>query len=261
MKKVLFFGISLIFISVFGYSQSITAAWVEGQVQLRSGNSWKDIDIGDELNADAVIRLGRASFAEFSSTNATITLSSEGTYNLSSLVAAGGEQAARRADVVAKMSRIVDRQTPRSTVVAGVRGSFEGAPEKTVWALEDDDPELLAEEARDLIEEGKYQQAAELFGRAAYDSIGEIRDEYEYAQAWSYTAAGNTIEAIKILRGMNPQGFYAIPRVILLSRLNLDTGAANEALELLRSIESSPVLVGDDAELVKELKAEALSSL
>lgn len=261
MKKRFLLGL-LVVCSVFSiHAQSVLTAWIEGQVQLRSGTTWTDIDIGDDLSPNAVVRLGKASFAEFNTNNNTITLSSEGVYDLSTLIAASEEQAGKRAAVVAKMSRIVNRQTPRSTVVAGVRGSFEGAPEKTEWALEDDDPELLAEDAKQFITNEKYLEAADLFGRAAEESIGEVRDEYQYSQAWSYAAAGKTIDAIKTLRSMQVQGYFEVPRAILLARLNLDTGAIQEALNVLESVEDNPALIGEEIQLVKELKQEALASL
>jgi len=261
MTKRFLLVLIIVYSAVTIHAQSVVTAWIEGQVQQRSGNSWTDIDIGDELRSNTVVRLGKSSFAEFSTSNNTITLSSEGTYDLSALIAASEEQAGKRAAVVAKMSRIVNRQTPRSTVVAGVRGSFEGAPEKTEWALEDDDPELLAEDAKQYIAKEQYLEAADLFGRAAEDSIGEVRDEYQYSQAWSYTAAGKTIDAIKTLRSMQTQGYFEVPRAILLARLNLDTGAVQEALRVLEAVEDNPALVGEDIQLVKDLKQEALASL
>lgn len=249
--------IALAFVAAMAAAVPMTASWIEGKVELRVGSAWKEVYEGDTLDSASVVRLGPNSLAEFSSGARKVALSSEGTYNLDNLLNSSNAQAHKTSTVVNKLSRVVDSKTPRSTVVAGVRGDFEGAPEKTIWAVDEDDPETLAEEGRILIDAERYADAAERFSRAADEAIGQKRDEYRYAQAWSLAAANDLLGAIKVLRPMEASGYYAVPRAILLARLNLDTGAPKEAAAVLDTVAANPALSGEDAAMVKELREEA----
>lgn len=253
--------VALAFAAAMAAAVPMTASWIEGKVEVRVGSAWKPISMGDALDSASIVRLSSNSLAEFSSGSRKVALSSEGTYNLETLLAAGPGQAGKTSTVVNKLSRVVDSKTPRSTVVAGVRGDFEGTPEKTIWAVDEDDPESLAEEGRALIDGERYADAADRFRRAAEEAIGQKRDEYRYAQAWSLAAANDLLGAIKVLRPMEASGFYAVPRAILLARLNLDTGAPREAAAVLDTVASNPALSGEDAAMVKELREEARLAL
>jgi hypothetical protein len=238
-------------------SLPVTVSWVEGSVDIRSGSSWRSLEIGSVVDSASTVRLGRASFAEFAAGAKKISLTSEGSYILDSLLASAAEQGQKRSDVVAKMGRMVSKQAPRSTVVAGVRGDFEGAAPTTTWAVDDDDPEALAKEAQKYLSRDEYAQAAELYGMAALDSLGDAKNEYLYAQAWSFAADDNPIGAIKALRTMDSSGMFSLPRSILLARLSLDTGAARDAAALLDEVSRDPSLAGEEAKLVADMRAEA----
>ncbi len=238
------------------YAVPLTATWIEGDVALRQGTTWQEILAGDSLDSSSVVRLGRGSLAEFSSGSQKIALSTEGTFNLGTLIKAGGAQEEKRSNVVSKMGKLIDKQAPRSTVVAGVRGDFEGKPETTLWAVDEEDPEALAAEARALLAEENYTQAADLFGRAAVEAFGDQRDEFLYTQAWCLAAGDSVIGAIKVLRPMGSSGPYALPRAILLARLSIDTGASAEAALLLDEAARNPALSGEDAELVRQMRLE-----
>lgn len=261
MKRSIFLALIALCAGALSFAVPLTASWIEGDVFLRVGSGWKEIQPGDKLDSASTIRLGLNSFAEFSAGARKIAVTSEGTFNLDALLSASASQAQKRSNVVDKMGRMVAGQAPRSTVVAGVRGDFEGAPEKTNWAVDDDDPETLAEEAEALLSRKQYAAAAKKFGEAASGAIGDKRDEYAYSQAWALAAAEDAIGAIKVLRPMKPSGAYAVPRAILLARLSLDTGAARDAAAVLDEVARRPGLVGDDAAIVKELREEARQAL
>lgn len=235
----------------------LTVSWVEGQVDVKSGPGWKAIDVGDTVESASSVRLGPGALAEFMAGKRKIAVSAEGVYALDSLLAASASQEASRVSVVGKMGRFVNTEAPRSTVVAGVRGDFEGAPANTTWVVDEDDPETLAEEARALAAKDQFEPAAKKFALAAEGALGDKRDEYRYSQAWCLASANDAIGAIKILRPMASSGAFGIARGILLARLNLDTGAAKEAMALLDEVAKNPSLAGDDAALVDELRAES----
>jgi len=257
MKRICF----TVFISVIGFvglfAVPLTASWVEGDVSVKTGTKWQELFLGDTLDSSALVRLGPGSLAEFSSGSRKIALSSEGSFNLDSLLQSSGAQVQKRSAVISKLGRMVDNQAPRSSVVAGVRGDFEGSTAKTEWAVDESDPEVLAADAKQFLEQKNYVQAAKLFGEASIEAYGEQRDEYTYSQAWCLAASENMLGAIKILRPMQPIGLYSIPRAILLGRLSIDTGAYKEAVSILSDAQKNPSLSADDAELIKQLQAEA----
>lgn len=257
MKRISVVSVLFLFIAAFALAIPMTASWIEGDVFVRVGSSWKEIEPGDKIDSSSVVKLGLGSLAEFTAGSRKIAVSTEGTFNLDALLSASGAQQQKRSTVMDKMGRLVGNQGPRSTVVAGVRGDFEGAPEKTEWAVDDDDPAVLAEEADQLVSQKRFAEAAKKYEKAAADALGDKREEYRYAQAWCLASADNAIGAIKVLRPMNASGSYSIARAILLARLSLDTGAAKEAAAVLDDISRNPTLAGDDAAMVKELREEA----
>lgn len=260
-RRLISLGVLFLFVAAASFAAPLTATWVEGDVTVAVGSSWRAVEIGDDVDSASVVRLGKNSYAEFVAGSRKIALTSEGTFKLDTLITSVGTQETKRAAVMGVMGRLIDRSAPRSTAVAGVRGDFEGAPETTMWATDEDDPETLGAEGRDLVAKQRYLEAAELFGRAATEALGDQRVEYQYSQAWCLAAANNAIGAIKILRPMNDAGAYAIPRAILLARLNLDTGAAKEAVALLDQVAADPTLSGEDAALVKDMREEARVAL
>ena len=260
--KHIFLTFLLVFLSLFSiYGVPLTASWVDGDVTMKVGSSWQEINTGDTVDSGTVVRVGSDSMAEFTSGSQKVAFSSPGTYNLENLLKTGNVQEQKRSGVLNQLSRLVDKQAPRSTVVAGVRGDFEGNSDKTEWAVDENDPQTLADEGQKLLASKKYADAAASFGDAAAQALGDQRDEYRYNQAWCLAMSDNLIAAIKILRPMNASGPYSIPRGILLARLSLDTGAPKEAASLLDEISANPSLVGDDAALVKQMKEEAAKAI
>jgi len=261
MKRSIVFILLAVCAVAIAQAIPLTASWIEGEVTVRVGSAWRAVEPGDKVDSASILKVGLGSFAEFTSGARKIAVSAEGTYNLDTLLSASGAQELKRSGVMDKMGKMVGKQAPRSTVVAGVRGDFEGAPEKTTWAVDDDDPDALAQEGQEFITQKRYVDAARSFGKAAEEALGDKREEYRYAQAWSLAAGDNAIGAIKVLRPMSSKSIYAIPRAILLARLSLDTGANRDAAAILDEISRNPSLVGEDAALVKELSEEARLAL
>ncbi len=257
MNRAFFAVLAAVSVVSLSYGVPLTASWVEGDVFVRAGSSWKEIQPGDRVESSAAVRLGLNSFAEFSSGGRKIALSAEGTFNLDALLSASASRVQRSSSVLSKMERLVVDRSPRSTTAAGVRSEMQGDPEKTEWALDDEDPQTLAEDAQGLVKEMRYAEAAKKFGAAAEGAMGGQRDEYRYSQAWCLAASSDSIGAIKILRPMNAEGAFAVPRALLLARLNLDTGAAREALAVLDQIVRVRSLSADEAGLADELRDEA----
>lgn len=73
-------------------AEEIVVGFVDGAVELKETDSWVEIDIGDELPAESVLRLERGALVEFSTDRGTITISAPGTYVLADLLKDRGER-------------------------------------------------------------------------------------------------------------------------------------------------------------------------
>jgi hypothetical protein len=233
---------------------------VEGTVEIKSGSAWKVVSEGDKIDSASVVRVGKSSFLELSGAGSRVTLTTAGTYTLNTLVTSAPAQDKKVAAVVGKLGRMVRTEAPRSSTTAGVRGDFEGRAEKTSWAEDEVGPADVAAEARKLVDEGKYADAAAKFGEAVKLANPADRAEYQYSQAWAFAAAGDVIPAVKILRPMAATGTWAVSRGILLARLDIDSGAVDEARAILDTLAKVTSLSADESALVKEMQAEVSSA-
>jgi hypothetical protein len=237
--------------------------------------------LGDIVKSSDVIRLGPASTAEFSDGRQKVTLTAAGTFALSAMLRAGASQDKRKASLFDRLALILspDRK-PAQDAVGGVRGKAQDGSAATPWvdgetdavssatgdsgedaaaaaaALATKNSGLLSA-AWDLVKAKDYAKAAAQFGSVAESADGGMKVEALYGQAWALVASGSTIPAIKILRSMPSEGVWAGPRVLLLARLDLGTGAYAEARSLLESAIGSGLFSGEDLELAKAMFKEA----
>jgi hypothetical protein len=265
------------------FASNLTATWIEGTVERKQGSSWTAIKLGDIVKSSDVVRLAESSTAEFSDGRQKVTLTAAGTFSLSTMLRAGASQDKRKASLFERLARILspDRK-PSQDAVGGVRGKAQADSAATPWvdgegeadavsaatgeSGEDPAAEAAALAAKnagiisaawDLVKAKDYRKAAEQFGSAVATSQGGMKAEALYGQAWSLEASGSTIPAIKILRSMPSEGAWAGPRVLLLARLDLGTGAYAEARSLLEAAIGSNFFSGEDLELAKAMLKEA----
>jgi hypothetical protein len=238
----------------------LTVSWVEGKVEKSAGSGWAAINIGDRIDSAETVRLGAQATAEFTDGKRKVAIAAAGTFNLERLLRGGSESAKKRTAVVDKMGKMVDSSIGSGqTSVAGVRGAavVEPSAEAISWASEGVDVDALMTEAKELAKAGKYPDAAAKFAAAAREAEGEQKDGALYGQAWALAVDGSAIPALKTLRSMPSSGPWAGPRALLLARLDLDSGAAEEAAAVLKAALAAKLLVGDDVELAKDMLAEA----
>jgi hypothetical protein len=114
-------------------------------------------------------------------------------------------------------------------------------------------------DARALSVKGDFTAAASAWAAVAADnSVPEaLRSEARYARAYALAAAGSMPQAIKALRAMSGSEAFAGPRAILLARLDLGSGAHDEAICVLQDALDSSVLRPEDEALVRSLLQEA----
>jgi len=257
---VLAFGLSLCSL----IALPLSVSFLEGAVELKTASSWTEIHEGDQIDSASSIRLSKDSFIELVTGNRKIVLSSEGTYSLTRVLTSPVGDRGKTNTVINKFSKLMSKETPRSTAVAGVRGDFEGNPEETLWVDDEEkaiDPEIPAAEGRALFDAERFAEAAEKFGVAEKAAPESERDLYSYSRAVAAASAGDAITSIKLLRTMSPSGSLAIARAVLLARLDLDTGASHEARQVLDEVSKRPDLTREDVALIKEMKEEAARAL
>lgn len=237
----------------------ITASWIDGKVERQVGSTWVVLSLGDKLDSGDTIRLAPDASAEFLGGKQKVALSAAGVFPLEGLFKGGADATKKRTGAVNTLARFVDpTRAPNSTAVGGVRGAAV-EPEATAltWATESEDVRPILEDARALARDGKYTEAALRFQDAIAIASGDEKDAAVYGKAWALAADGSTLQAVKALRSMPSSGPWAGPRAILLARLDLETGAKDEAKTLLSSAIDARMLAGDDLVLAKSMLDEA----
>jgi len=281
--KRLMLAVLVLMAATAAFASNLTATWIEGTVERKQGSSWAAVKLGDIVKSSDTVRLADSSIAEFSDGRQKVTLTAPGTFSLSSMLRAGASQDKRKASLLDRLARILspDRK-PAQDAVGGVRGEAQSGSDATPWVDGDDDADAvsaatgdsgedaaaaaaalaaknagLLSAAWDLVKAKDYRKAAAQFGSVAESSDGGMKVEALYGQAWAFEASGSTIPAIKILRSMPGEGAWAGPRVLLLARLDLGTGAYAEARSLLESAIGASLFSGEDLELANSMLKEA----
>ncbi|WP_304222518.1 hypothetical protein [Gracilinema caldarium] len=260
MKKVNLFFVLFVLGTITMYSAPLTVSWAEGSVMIRTGTTWKELDVGSVVESSEQVQLKPNSFVEFSYSGGKLVLSAEGTYVLDKILANAVKQQAARSSMLSKIGKLVANEVPLSTTVAGVRGSEQDRSSSMNWIVDEEldtagtDP---ASNAYELLRGGSYLEAAASFEQLIPNASAERRVEYQYTQAWCLASANDLVASIKLLRSMSSAGPFAIPRALLLARLNLDTGAIGDAVRVLESVRLSPELQNDDRLLVQNMLQEA----
>ncbi|HUX38008.1 MAG TPA: hypothetical protein VMV44_08895 [Rectinemataceae bacterium] len=237
----------------------LSVSWLDGRVDVQKGTIWSPISIGDKVDSSATLRLGQGALVELSGGGRRISITVPGTYGLAAFYGAGlpGDKAG--ADLLQKMGKLVETGVSSSqTSVAGVRGAaVEPSSDSVTWATDDTDSQAIMDEGRALARDGKYDEAAAKFDQAGQATQGAAKDSAQYAEAWALSAGGSVARAVKLLRAMPASGTWAGPRTLLLARLDLDSGAGDEAKSILDAGLASGLFAGDDATLAQSMLAEA----
>lgn len=176
MKTPLICALILLSASVFGADLVLEDS--DGTVEVRTGTTWKLLEVGASVAPDATVRLSGRAFAEFRDQGVRIHLVKDGSYQLQPLVSrAKAAPVSTVADAVAAAAgRLLGTSAaPKSQVQAGVRGDQIGTKD-LVWAEDEPNPHLSR--AQELAALGR--SAAALRELAAAD-VPPNSDEYPAA--------------------------------------------------------------------------------
>ena len=150
--------------------------YVDGYLDVRDGEEWFELFVGDTVSDSDTIRLDEDSIAELSTRGTKLTVTKPGIYMARSLLDASGEQrsfglASVVSGKVASLFR--DLEGESQAAVMGVRGA---KSESNVQWMSGDTAELL-DAGKGHLEESELDEALALF-EEAYD-FAEIDEETE----------------------------------------------------------------------------------
>lgn len=245
MKRIILCVTIALLVSTGLVAQEIVVGYVDGVLEVRDGNSWADLFIGDGLDPSDQIRLQADSYAELTTGQTTVKLSRRGTYEVSDLIEGTGrtESAGIAGLVLNRIGRLTGREEEQQeqTAAGGARASEAVNQNAPTWAGGESVDELI-EEGVELLNDGAYQDAYYVF-QEAYDYA--ITDA-EYAKALFYYGYASTLvdksaQAFDLLEeiGPDPQTDYFANHVLALGQLLVESFAYQEAIGYLEMLEEA----------------------
>jgi len=240
--------------AVVAYAQESMVAFVDGSVQVKAGAAWKEVDIGQKLEANATVRLGIGALLELTAEGGrSLLLSKAGTYELAPL----WKTAPAAKGTAAKLLGVVERiaagtQAAAPTTVAGVRGASSDTDDM-LWLEDAEDPETLYESGRKAESEGRYAEAAVFYAEALriVNERSVIDKERAcvsaYAAARAHVAAGQLGRALASLKAADPAvaGELRPAYALLMASLLAEFGDAESARILISKGKAEAWFSGD----------------
>jgi len=215
------------------FAQAFTVNYLDGTVELQQAKTWKALVIGDQVAADATIRVSDGGSVEMQRGKTKITLLKDGTYQMAVLsksaekAGSGGVGGA----VTQKLQALVTEK-PKSNTAGGVRGAEQGTGTMT-WV---DESEETRTRVQAMLDQKKYTEAASTLKDALDESTSDSdNSELEYLLGVAYYGAGQTARAYKALSQVNASAdtaWYA-RYIILKAQVLVDTANYKDAVALL----------------------------
>ena len=267
MKRIFILVTIALLVSTGLVAQEIVVGYVDGVLEVRDGNSWVDLFIGDGLEPSDQIRLEADSYAELTTGQTTVKLSRNGTYEVSDLIEGTGrtESAGIAGLVLNRIGRLTGREEEQQeqTAAGGARASEAVNQNAPTWAGGESVDELI-EEGVTLLNEGAHQDAYYVF-QEAYDYA--ITDA-EYAKALFYygyasTLVGKSAQAFDLLEEIepDPQTDYFASHVLALGQLLVESFAYQEAIGYLEMLEDAEEQESEDVQSAQLLMGIAYDGL
>lgn len=226
--------------------------YLEGVLEVQIGGSWQEIGIGDEVAANAKLRLSDDGYAELLVADALVSLTRDGIYNVQDLVRGTSSVQTAGLDLKKKITLNTGHEKWQHEATMGVRGAEATTADGT--GMEDAFTYLDA--GMESMAEGDYEEALINF-EEGWDFFED--QNCLLFTAISYEQLGQKRSYVKMLQEVEPdyleteyQGIYAVRMGDLLIR-SLDY---DEAVSILGSVESGS-LSTEEAQQVQYLLGTA----
>ncbi len=236
MRKSSIFLLALglsVFVVFSVYTESVTVSYVDGTLEVKTGDGWNEVYIGDSIPTDAVVRLGNDSIAQLEGANVSLTLSRPGSYVLGRLLKEKQEMESWGvASLVGnKISNMLNSQRSRASAVMGVRGAKAEDSTDVEW-VEDEDNYLA--EGKSFIEKARYDEAIQILQEGLRDADEEMKPQYFYFLGVANMGNGRPYIALKYFNRIKPDPYfeYFDGYVVLKGKLLIESFAFKEAKRL-----------------------------
>ena len=162
---------------------------IDGSVSIDAFGAGKFIEAveGDTLYDTTILRVGYESSAQIEVSEETKTIPAETEVELSAISASSERKRRRRwlpSIVGAVKDLLSSRSTEEDSVELGSRAA-EVESDTTVWMLDEEDDEVLFEDARELIETGNYADALDKLNMILFVPEAALPGEIEYLKGHS----------------------------------------------------------------------------
>jgi tetratricopeptide (TPR) repeat protein len=233
-KTTLLTIVLLVSAAALAFCQSLTVDYLDGTVELKSARGWSALSIGDQVGADATVRLAKGSTLELSNATQRLSIVKEGTYVLSTLIKAGPASGGRGlgATLAQKLHNLTTEHQATGTV-GGARGAAVGAPEDIEYV---DESTMTRDSVNQMFAAGKYEDAIPVLQKAITDATSsEEETEFYYMLAVAYYSTGKPARAYSVISKITvtPSANFYPDYVILKAQVLVDSLAYQDALTLL----------------------------
>jgi hypothetical protein len=235
-KKILVILVAsaLALVATGAFAQAFSVSYLDGTVELNTTKGWSALAIGDQVAADASIRISQSGSLELLRGQTKITILKDGTYDMTALVKAAtqGAATATGSGLTKKLAAIVTQKQTGGTV-GGVRGAAQGTSGDVTWVDESDETRT---QVQTLLDQKKYTDALKVLSQASADTTSTMdTNELGYLTSVAYYGAGQTARAYKTLTKVtaDPNSDWYARYIILKSQVLVDTQNYKDASAVL----------------------------
>jgi len=228
--------------------------YLEGILEVQVSGNWQEVGIGDSIADNAKLRLSDNGYAELLVGDSVVSLTRDGTYNVSELIRGSASVASTSLDLKKKITLSSGYEKWQQEATMGVRGAEATVSDSAGM----EDAYTYLEAGLKSLDQGDYEEAlinfeegwdffedqnCLFFAAVCYDALGQKR---------SYTKSLQDISVSDLEKGF--QGAY----VIRMSDLLIRSLSYKEAIDLITGFEKgNAALSGDEEQQIQYLKGTA----
>jgi TolA-binding protein len=219
-------------VAVGAFAQAFTVDYLDGVVELQTAKGWNAVSIGDQVPADATVRISQQGSLELIRAKTKITLLKDGVFAISGLAKASATAGAGVGGSIAQKLQTLVTDKPKASAAGGVRGAAQDTASVT-WVDESDETRA---QAQTLLDNKKYTEAASMLSDSIKSASSDAEAaELTYLLGVAYYGAGQTAKAYRALGQVtaDPGAAWYARYVILKAQVLVDSQSYSDALSVL----------------------------